>query len=120
MRYDLLHPKALRDALIKAGVKGVPSEHQVRNWTTGRSQVPRWVRPHIDRLVGQQETASPEGTLTRRLLTGSIALERKLGVTADELAVAEAEAMVLIAHLLGGNGTPPQQSGGGGVGGAAD
>lgn len=93
MRYDLLHPKALRAALLKAKIRGVPSEHQVRNWTSGRTPVPEWVRPHIERLVALpeiQEEAAP--SMTERLeLIEAILRSTALvsGVTPAELEAIE-------------------------------
>ena len=62
MRYDLLHPKALRAALIEsAGEDVVPTERQVRRWVTGDTPMPGWARRAIDQLMGTtKEAAEPE------------------------------------------------------------
>ena len=59
MRYDLLHPKALRTALIEAGVEGVPTERQVRRWVTGDTPMPAWARRAIDEVLGTKKEAAP-------------------------------------------------------------
>ena len=55
MRYDLLHPKAVRAALIEAGVEGVPTERQVRRWITGDTPMPAWARRAIEEVAGTQK-----------------------------------------------------------------
>ena len=59
MRYDLLHPKALRTALLEAGVEGVPTERQVRRWVTGDTPMPAWARRAIDGVLEHKEEAAP-------------------------------------------------------------
>ena len=60
MRYDLLHPKALRAALIEAaGEDVVPTERQVRRWVTGETPIPGWARRAIQELMGTTKEAAP-------------------------------------------------------------
>jgi len=88
----------------------------VSNWAHGINVSPHRLLQVRDLL--RPETAREAAPIEGRLLASHLALERKLRITPVELAAAEAEAMVLIAHLLGGNGTQPRRSDDGGAGGA--
>lgn len=65
MRYDLLHPKALRKAVIEhlGPDVDVPQERQFRRWVSGDTPIPSWARRVIDEIVAapqQQEAPRPE------------------------------------------------------------
>lgn len=82
VRYDLLHPKALRAALIEAGVEGVPTERQVRRWITGVTPIPGWARRTIDELVGTTKEAA-EPPWVQRLEDRLYAIEAAQSAIAD-------------------------------------
>lgn len=105
VRYDLLNPKALRAALIeKVGPDyQMPGIRQVRRWVTpGDTPMPGWARRATDEILGIPKAAPPGGTLTRRMLIGVMALERRAGIIPAELdAAAEAvEVDALLADEL--------------------
>ena len=84
MRFDLLHPKALRAALIeRVGEDAVPTERQVRRWVTGDSPIPGWARHTITELMGQTEEEPPEPPWVGRLERHLIQIENNQGVVAD-------------------------------------
>ncbi len=59
VRYDLLHPKALRAALIKqmGSDYSMPTERQVRRWISGDSPWPGWALRAVDELMSTQQNA---------------------------------------------------------------
>ena len=82
MRYDLLHPKALRAALIEhmGPDYPVPKERQVRRWVTGDTPIPGWARRAVDELHGiTKETAPP--SLEERLRRIELYVEAIAGAT---------------------------------------
>lgn len=65
MRVELFSAKALRAALIEAGVKGVPGERQVRNWVSS-GHVPRSFERDVEALLPTQKEP-PEPAWVGRL-----------------------------------------------------
>ena len=61
MRYDLLHPKALRKAVIEhlGTEQDVPQERQFRRWVNGDTPMPGWARRIVDEVMGVQQEAPP-------------------------------------------------------------
>jgi hypothetical protein len=111
---DLMRYASQAKVAAALGVSRTTTGH----WAKGRDVTPYRVRQVRDLL--RPETARDAAPVEGRLLAGTIALERKLGVTPGELAEAEAEAAVLIAHLLGGTETPPRRSADGVAGAGGD
>ena len=81
VRYDLLHPKALRAALIKHMGEDypVPQERQVRRWISGDNPWPGWARKAVDEIHGITKEAAPPDWAERleakvdQLVIGAIA-----------------------------------------------
>lgn len=59
VRYDLLHAKALRAALVEhmGPEYPVPKERQVRRWISGDSPWPGWARKATDDILGTTKEA---------------------------------------------------------------
>ena len=87
MRYDLLHPKALRAALIEhmGPGYGVPTERQVRRWVTGDTPMPGWAKRAVDELMGTTKEAA-EPVWVQRLESRLIELRENQDRVAQEAA----------------------------------
>jgi hypothetical protein len=109
----LFEGKALAAALRDSGWD--VSTRTVQRWTSGeikpRPQDLAAVRRLVVGELGETKEAAPP-EWARRLMVGTLALERKQGVTNVELAAAEAEADALIDRQLGAAGMQPQLGGG--------
>lgn len=100
MRYDLLHPKALRKAVIEhlGTEQDVPGERQFRRWVAGDTPVPGWARRVIDEIVGaspqtqENPPAWAEGLADRtaRKVIAALVDPEVLAALPDAIAVLEA------------------------------
>jgi transcriptional regulator with XRE-family HTH domain len=81
---------------------------QVAKWAQGKELTPYRLL-QLEELLGRNEKNAPPPIGTERILTGVIALERRAEIKPEELAAAEAEALLLLKGLLEADETPLQR-----------